>query len=92
MEQSSQNNTAQNFENTTLVANNIQWYSSDKTDKSIIAYGVYCQNPKPTDSKKGDDFKIVYKNKKYLSYKKVGKKFVFLHEKHSLNNAQIACI
>lgn len=77
--------------NNVLAAGKIQWYASDKSDTSIIAYGFFTENPKPTDKKKGDDFKITFKNNHYLAHKKIGKKFILIAKRNSLEAAQLTC-
>lgn len=69
----------------------IQWYASDKSDRSIIAYGFITENPGPTDNKSGDDFKITFKNSHYYVYKKIGKKFILIGRRDSLEEAQLSC-
>ncbi len=69
----------------------IQWYASEKSDNSIIAYGFYCENPKASDSKNGNDFKIVFKKKQYLGYKKINNKFSLIATEFSLVACQDVC-
>lgn len=74
------------------VFKNIQWYASDKSDKSIIAYGFITENPQPSDRKSGNDYKIQYHNGRYVAMKKYGNKFINIAVRATLASAQLACL